>query len=213
MPLYPDAIITLGPEWKQGYPDLIGQQNSRNGVVLHSAQGSLAGTLGELNGPATKSWHFTIDQDGTVYQHYDTLAICWHSGNKGAHQWLVAIEHIGGPPGNLSEPLTPQQLLASVALVHWLGNDGGWTPQREEPGRTLKEHNELFATACPSGRIPWSAYLLPASNPEHLTKEEFIALYVKLFLSFDMPPLRFEKGTTSFNADGSQSIEYKVWGR
>jgi len=83
----------------------------------------------------------------------------------------AGIEHEGGGPrwegdtGNFGEPLTPTQLTASLALVRWLGRECGFPLVRVT---TLFEHNELSATLCPSGRIPWQLY----TEEDPMTEEE-----------------------------------------
>lgn len=54
------------------------------GEVKHSTEGSLAAAFGELDRLIREaSWHFTIDIDGTVYQHYPLEWIAWHCGGPG----------------------------------------------------------------------------------------------------------------------------------
>ena len=150
---YPNAIQRPGPFAKTGYS---GQAAAaKDTLFLHSAVGGEAAMLAVLDGPVN-SWHFSVMQDGRVLQHYDVLAICYHAGVKAWNIRGVGIEHEGGPLGNESEPLTPPQLAASIALVRWLCSELGLPVERVA---TLREHNEVTATACPSGRIPWGRYL------------------------------------------------------
>ena len=161
---YPSAKWYAGPEWKVN-----GQVNTCRGVVCHSAVGGLSAALGELTHPTRKaSWHFTVDQDGTVYQHYDTSAQCWHAGSNRNND-LIGIEHIGGLDP-VDEPLTPAQRDASVALVRWLSKTLGF-PLIRHIG--LHEHNEVSSavTQCPSGRIPW-AYYTEEDEMDAYTKAE-----------------------------------------
>lgn len=155
---YPDAERRPGPPNKTyAAPNLIA------GAVLHSMVGSLAGAMAELDRPSRDaSWCFSITQAGMVLQHYPLTASTWHCGSQQWNTRLVGIEHEGGPIHNPSEPLTPRQLAASVELVKWIALQGGWTPARTGK-QTLFEHREVSPsnrpTACPSGRIPWDAYV------------------------------------------------------
>jgi N-acetyl-anhydromuramyl-L-alanine amidase AmpD len=172
---YPPAGLRPGPSWKQ-----YGQQNSVRGVVCHSMVGPTSAALGELYKPSRQaSWTFSVSKDGTVLQHYPLNASSWHCGSAEWNTKLVGIEHEGGGIGNESEPLTPEQREASVKLVRWIAEQGGWKPSRSAP-KTLYEHNEVspIPTACPSRRIPWAAYILTTGrpSPELSLDEAFLAI-------------------------------------
>ena len=171
MATFPGSTWRPGPRSKQGYPGLA--INAAQGVICHSAVGSLAGAMARLDNiarnpdgtfteRAAASWHFTIAKDGRVLQHYDTLAVCWHAGSRGWNGRLIGIEHEGGAdtPATVSEPLTPEQLAASVNLVRWLSVTHNFPLVRFDGtiGGSLFEHRQVYATACPSGRIPWAEY-------------------------------------------------------
>lgn len=147
MSFYPPAVQRPGPDWKV-WPE----QNSCEGAILHSLEGSSVAALNQLTGTVSVSWHFTMLKDGSVWQHYPLTASCWHAGGKAANTRLIGVEH----EGKAGEPLTEAQTQASVALVRWLSATCGWPMERHT---RLLEHNEVFATACPSGRIPWSKYV------------------------------------------------------
>ena len=156
-----------GPQDKQGYPDAP-ERTSRVGMVLHSAEGSLASALGVLasalgvlDGPRTVSWHFTACKDGRIFEHYDLASACWHAGRKAANLSLVGVEH----EGVAGEVVSGVQLQASADLVRWVAAQEGWTPTRGLVGRTLFEHNELNATSCPSHRIPWPDLMALVEGP------------------------------------------------
>jgi hypothetical protein len=153
---YPLAGLRRGPLEKQGYPGLA--VNACRGVILHSMVGSLAGALARLDSPDRASWHYSVTKTGRVLCHYDDEAVTWHAGVKQINGIFLGIEHEGGAPGNESEPLTPIQLAASVSLVRWLAGVHHF-PLDRRPGWGLHEHNEYDATACPSGRIPFDAYM------------------------------------------------------
>lgn len=160
------------------YPD----RNTMKGMALHSAEGWLPGTLGELDKvdrPA--SWAFTIDSDGTCYQHYPVMASCWASGNRKANTSLVAVECIGVAPA----AITLAQAATCEKLVREIGVHAGWKPSRGEP-KTLWEHREVWnwetpnagATACPSERYaPLYARLAETTPPASaLTDVELLLL-------------------------------------
>lgn len=147
---YPVAIWR--PTDKHGYPN--SYTHLQNGVVIHSAEGSLAGALSVLDGPRQASWHFFITKTGEVYQHVDTDNIAWTNGGFDANRlfWGIECEGVEG------EPLTEPQFDALVGVLRWLWDvHQVGAPVRQE---TMWEHNEMTQfgsapTSCPSGRIPW----------------------------------------------------------
>jgi hypothetical protein len=163
---YPHAIQRPGPRDKV-WPGA----NNIEGIVLHSMQGSLAGGYSVLDDESTDahgtyvaaSWTFSIAKSGTVFQHYALDQSPFHAGSKAQNLRLIGVEHEGGPPGNLVEPLTEPQLAASIALARWVAQQGGFRLSRDAATRTLFEHRELAATLCPSGRIPWDRLLARAN--------------------------------------------------
>lgn len=165
--LYPLAIWRSGPPEKV-WPDT----NLVTGALCHSMGGTFASALTilddttQVNGFFIKpSWPFSITRDGTVYQHYRLSQCPFHAGGHYWNDRLAGIEHEGGAPGNDSEPLTPAQLASSVALVRWIKAQAGWlTLSRTGTDKNLYEHNEVYSTACPSGRIPWAQYMAPQYN-------------------------------------------------
>ena len=163
---YPGAIRRDGPGAKV-WPDV----NVRRGAILHSMEGSIAGALRVLDGPAQASWHFSVQTNGLVQQHYPIEASPWHAGNLQGNVTLIGIEHEGA----VGEALTVPQREASTALVAWLGQTCGWVPSRDPAGRTLWEHREVGRTTCPNGRIPWEFYA-PAEVPPEEEPVEVKAL-------------------------------------
>lgn len=169
---YPFAVVHAGPAWKR-----YAGTNPNKGVVLHSAEGYKAGVHSELaRSDRRAQWHFTVYMDGLVEQHHPLSAILahaadWGSDNDGANAngELIAIEH----EGVAGQPLTVKQREASVALVKWIAEQGGWEPSRTT-NKTLWEHRELSdtGTSCPSDRIPWAYYtvrIAPVQKPPKLT--------------------------------------------
>lgn len=166
---YPGATFIPGPPDKinrydnSGYVPLTGI-----GAVLHSSEGTLNGALIQLRSTVKVSWHFTIDLNGKVYQHYDTTIECWH-----AHEWananLLGIEfpnlYTDGKPDH--RPLTAEQVTAAVALLAWYFKLRNLKASRDMPGRTLWEHHEADPnpTECPSGRVPWPLILAGLNPP------------------------------------------------
>ena len=147
---YPDAIWR-GTQ-KHGYPNT--DTHLQNGVVIHSAEGSLAGALSVLDGPRQASWHFFVTKAGKVYQHVDTNNIAWTNGGFDANRLFWGIECEGVEGGPLTEP----QFDALLGVVRWLWDthDVGAFVRQE----TAWEHLEMTQfgsapTACPSNRIPW----------------------------------------------------------
>jgi len=128
MAIYPEAIWRPGPPSKTGYPAY--PVNFTQGVVCHSMVGYFGGAMAELDKLTRRaSWHFSVNFDGKVYQHYDTKLVTWHCGSAYWNARLIGIEHEGGySPHN--EPFTYQQRLASVKLVRWLGLTHGFELSR-----------------------------------------------------------------------------------
>ena len=174
---YPGAIQRPGPAGKV-YPNV----NTVEGVIMHSMQGNYEPgatsvlydeSVSNTNAYRAACWHFSILRDGTVYQHYALDACPFHAGNGVDNRRLIGIEHEGGPPWNLSEPLTEAQIVAGIALVRWIAQQAEW-PDLARHVRLL-EHNETTATVCPSGRIPWGRYTM-AEKP--MTVEDVGKVYV-----------------------------------
>ena len=166
MARYPDAIWRASP--KHGYPST--DTHANEGVVIHSAEGSLAAALGVIDGPREASWHFFVCKDGKVYQFIDSTNIAWTNGSFESNRRFWGIEN----EGIKGEALTEPQYAALKDLVKWLFV-GPYIR-----GQTLWEHREMTAygslpTACPSGRIPW-ARLIAALEEEEMTDLEFMQI-------------------------------------
>jgi len=164
----PFAVSDAGPADKQGYPFSPSPQ-PKVGVVLHSMVGSYLAARGRLMGPDRASWHFSVRQTGTIYQHYDSEAVCWHCGVAAAPPTpsninLIGVELEGGPLDNVSEPLTPIQYQATLDLLRWAWEAHGFDAPALRA--TLWEHRRLSPTACPSGRIPWGRLIADLTTSE-----------------------------------------------
>lgn len=190
----PFAIRRDGPPWKAGYT--FGVSGPKRGEVKHSAVGSWAGMQSVLDGPVQSSWHFSVLQDGRVFQHYALSTHCWHGNDTDSDQGvranldLIGIEHEGGAPGNLSEPLTEAQLAATVAVSRWAAEQYGFARFGRFPEQwdcwTLAEHNQVgnTPTACPSGRIPWDEVIrrleeVPVPEPTQPSEAEALRALVR----------------------------------
>lgn len=181
------AIWTPGPAWKRGYAGIIKRPLSEiEGDVKHSTEGSLQSTLNELYRlDREASWHFTVDTDGTIYQHYELEDICWHCGRAGDRRQdtslignitLVGIEHVDRINGMQLSVLTNPQINSTVYItseIRRLCPSVGSSPPTLR--KNLWEHNWLSSTACPSGLIPWGT-IIPMLEDDDMTIEEFKAL-------------------------------------
>jgi N-acetyl-anhydromuramyl-L-alanine amidase AmpD len=173
---YAPAVQRPGPPSKVGYDHA--DTNQVAGVVCHDSVGPLAPTLGELDKLTRRaSWAFTVDVDGTVYQHYPLSAVTWHCGSLAFNVSLVGIEHTRRSQADGS-PIEGAQLAASVDLVKWIATQGGFPVDR--PAH-LHEHNEVAPaddpTSCPSGRIPWKEYSMVTPDTGTVTAGEFRAFF------------------------------------
>lgn len=161
----PFCIKRLGPSWKQGYPSVpLRTLAEIEGEVDHSMEGYRGGAYAVLDGPRQASWTFSIYRSGPPEQHYPLESIPWHAGLPGDRRQdtslignltLVGKEHEG-----VREDLTASQLDWSLKITQAIRN---LAPRVKANPPTLRvnlwEHNWLSATSCPSGRIPWQAFL------------------------------------------------------
>lgn len=125
------------------YPTACMQQ----GLVLHSMEGWMAGSIAELLKPTrSASWTFSLSLAGLLYQHYPLDASTWASGNMEANTRYNALEL----EGIHTMPINDDQIATLTRLIAELGF-----------GRAeLHEHREVWnmatpnagPTACPSER-------------------------------------------------------------
>ncbi len=148
------ATRAAGPANKHGgYQQA--EPRSGKGAVVHSAEGYRAGMHTRLDGPATVSWHFSVFKTGEIEQHYPLNAMCWHAQTPANYFYVgIECEGIGGDDPAKWEALTSAQVVALTNLLAWIAKQDGWPSFTRDV--TLFEHNHFVATACPSGRIPWS---------------------------------------------------------
>ena len=111
-------------------------------IVLHCTEGSLASALAEFQKSDSRkvSAHYVIDRNGDIYQMVNDCDCANHC--MGANHGSIGIEHVGSE----TDPLAPQQAVASAALIRWLlqqhqiprtnifGHD--FTPGYSRPGGT-----------------------------------------------------------------------------
>lgn len=166
---YPGATWLPGPAYKVNSAPL-----APKGIVAHSMVGYKGGAHAVLFDQGQQyraSWHFSVYQDGSVEQHYDTEVQTWHA--QAANAFAIGIEHEGGYNPE-DEPLTPRQRNASVALVQWLSMQYGFPLERHNG---LWEHNEFAEKPCPSNRIPWEFYVAQTptvpEDDDMLTQDQF----------------------------------------
>lgn len=154
--MYPDGIYIPGDINKRYNVD-----NNTIGIVMHSMEGYIDYALEMIQDADIRlSWHFSIDGQGNVYQHYLPTDSCFCNGNYWANTNYIGIEH----EGIAGQPLTTAQLTASIKLVHWLANLCKFPVI---PGKTLLLHKDVVQlqypnagpTNCPSGRIPLDVYV------------------------------------------------------
>ena len=147
-------------------------QVSKSGEFWHSQQGRQAVSIRMFQDPALEiSAHFLIPKIGKPVQMVDSSDPAWHAGGFVANAYYHGFEFEGGPPGNLSEPLTASQRDWGVRLTHWLREIHG-TPLVYVRRDTLWEHNEVKNTACPSGRIPWVRVIAALEEDMPLNAED-----------------------------------------
>lgn len=146
------AVRQDGPPQK-----VYAQTNAREGIVCHSMEGWLAGSIGELMKPERQaSWHFSIALSGILYQHYPTTASCWASGNQTANTRFVAVES----EGVAGTPLNEAQVATWLRLVRELGF--------ATRGTDIFEHNEVATAWAPNGG--------PTACPSHRYDQAFAQL-------------------------------------
>jgi hypothetical protein len=123
--------------------------NKMEGIVLHSMEGWLLGSLGELDNPNRQaSWCFSLSKEGSLYQHYPLESCCWASGNETANESYLSIEL----EGTAAIPINDAQLATILKLLNELGfSQHGVDIFMHREVATKWEPN-VGPTACPSER-------------------------------------------------------------
>ncbi|MPZ24085.1 MAG: hypothetical protein GEU28_11205 [Dehalococcoidia bacterium] len=163
---YPNA--TWKPITTNFRPGRAGGRRRAMAFVCHSQEGSRSLHALFSNPSRRASTHFWIGRDGAVEQYVDTADTAWGNGERnraggpdGRVPWAAAAyaaaslndETISCElEGRAGEPMSSQQEAAAGALMRWVHV----AHELGEPRRhvTVIEHNQLSATACPSGRWP-----------------------------------------------------------
>lgn len=197
-----------GAEWypgpvagKTGYSD--GRRNSIAGIIAHSTEGSKQGLLNSSQSPTGWSWHISNMKDGSLYQHYELEAVCYHAGNLVANEALIGIEN----EGFVGEPLTEAQVYNLWRVMHEIAA----IPQAYQlvRGVTAFEHNEVWnwatpnagPTACPSNRIPW-ARILQDGDP---------TMAGLLPINTNIAPAGYDVGATRIKQLAAYEDEGELW--
>lgn len=143
------------------------EQNAIAGVVLHSAVGSQQGVIDRVMSTAQVSVTGTIAYDGSFVQFYPVTASPWANGSHEHNIDFLGFEHEGGvdTPSTVHEPLTPEQVATDIRILQDLAAYKGIGVDYWQRPSTLIEHREIYATACPSGRIPWDSILAGLAPP------------------------------------------------
>lgn len=150
------AIREPGPLWKTNnlsanppYPG----PNPCTEYMAHSAVGYLPGYRSRVSGSDRAAAHGIILFDGRMVQSYPVTAKVWHSASA-LNNTAVGMETEGGFQP-VDQPLTPEQVEGHVRALRDLADFFGRPHSYWQRPSTLKEHRDVYATACPSGRIPW----------------------------------------------------------
>lgn len=96
-------------------------------IIIHTVQGSASGAVSWFQNPdADVSAHFTVAEDGHLYQSLSELNVGWHAGNWSYNQASVGIEHGGYVSGTYEDA----QLQKSADLVAYLCEQNGIPKER-----------------------------------------------------------------------------------
>jgi hypothetical protein len=191
------VTITIGRvDWAEWIPNpqsnkqYGGVNLGRNGIACHSVEGELNGRkfLARAFAPFPPTTNdlsnmFTLSYGGALYQHFPVTSQCWCSGEREANRttWSVEAEGFGS-----QGPLTSAQESTMLRLFEeWQDYTGKSATRGEQPevmwwdfrrapaDRTIWQHNEIVATACPSGRYnPTFAAWAEGDSDMGMTPEE-----------------------------------------
>ncbi len=140
-----------------------GITNSLEAVFFHSAVGTYQGTINvvkEWPQPTNpRSVTAVVDESGETTQFYPVTACPWANASREWNTKGIGIEFAGGYNGQghrVDEPITDPQMITATRLLIDLAQFKGVDTSYWQRPTTLKEHREVYATACPSGRIRWA---------------------------------------------------------
>lgn len=139
---------------------LWGDINSIDAVFFHSAVGTLQGTIDVVMNSTDRSVTGVVGENGHFIQFYSIDKSPWANGS---HEWnrkALGFEFAGGYNGSghtVTEPITDLAVQAAAHILQDLSTFKGVGVDYWQRPITLKEHREVYPTACPSGRIRWQA--------------------------------------------------------
>ncbi|MBN8214075.1 MAG: N-acetylmuramoyl-L-alanine amidase [Xanthomonadales bacterium] len=135
----------------------VGGTRTIDRIVIHITDGgaNINGTISWFKNPAAKvSSHYVIGQDGEIVQMVAHNNVAWHAGS--ANSTSIGIEHVANTRG--LNP-TPAQMCASAALVTWLCDQYGITPDRAHILGHAEADARTTHTACPNAVWDWVYYM------------------------------------------------------
>ena len=127
-------------------------------VVIHLADGSLAGTSAWFANPAARvSAHYTVGIDGRVVQHVGEADTAWHAGDATANRESIGVEHEGRHPEGGDWVPGRIQLEASAKLVAEICLRHGIAPSVE----TIVPHSSINPRKprCPGPGFPFVGFV------------------------------------------------------
>jgi len=179
-------------DWGIKYPGPTNKKepgkNLSLGIVFHSMEGWLSGSLAELAKPErSASWLFSVALDGTLYQHYPVTVSCWASGNYFANTryWSIETEGVQPTPVNGPQSETLRRIIAE-----WEDYSGLVANRLAGNTQTLFLHREVATivspnaggTACPSQRYNsfWETLKQKQEQENEMTAQELTSAMKEL---------------------------------
>jgi N-acetyl-anhydromuramyl-L-alanine amidase AmpD/V8-like Glu-specific endopeptidase len=126
-------------------------------IVIHitDSGANISSPINWFKNPAAKvSAHYVIGQDGEIVQMVAHNDVAWHAGS--ANGTSIGIEHVANTKG--LNP-TPAQMCASAALVTWLCDQYGITPDRAHILGHAEADGKTTHKACPNAVWDWVYYM------------------------------------------------------
>ena len=141
-------------------PDAIHSRKSHaiDRIVIHTMQGSLAGTIATFQKAGRKvptAAHYCIGEDGAIVQMVPDESACWHAGNMDYNLRSIGIEHAGWVDDG--KPPPDAMLLASAKIVAVLCAKYGIPVDRQH----IIGHVEVprATHTDPGEEWPWARYM------------------------------------------------------